>query len=127
MKLEMALILVFGATLTAWVVPSNVRPIASITAIPVQAQENAPTLTLVPDATNIIQFTLKSCPACKAVRHKVERIAKQGFVVQVVDAAQNPELAKQFGVQAVPAFFIYSPKGEILASGREAREWVENR
>ena len=64
----------------------------------------------------ILYFTTPTCLPCKTVqRPALQRLQeKVGEKVQVleIDAAQQPELASQWGVMSVPTTFIIDRKGE---------------
>jgi thiol-disulfide isomerase/thioredoxin len=57
------------------------------------------------DAT-LLQFTSQSCQACKTVEPVVQRLTAEGYNVQTIDVGQQPELAQQFQVRAVPTFVV---------------------
>ena len=66
-----------------------------------QAPVNRPEST----PTTIRMFTATWCAACKADEPRLERLARQGVVIERIDVDANPELAGQFGVVAIPAYF----------------------
>lgn len=53
------------------------------------------------EAEGILLFTTSTCPNCKAAR----QILKD-FNYQVIDAEQNPELAKQYGIMQAPTLIV---------------------
>lgn len=44
-----------------------------------------------------------------------------------VNLDKHRELAKQFGVKTIPAFFLYDADGKQTLSGKEARDWVKTK
>ena len=48
-------------------------------------------------------FTTKTCPNCKMAKMLLE---KAGIEVEIVDAAENPEMAKEYGVVKAPTLLI---------------------
>lgn len=58
-----------------------------------------------PNPTTIRMFTATWCAACKADAPLLERLAQQGVVIERIDVDANPELAGQFKVVSIPAYF----------------------
>ena len=56
----------------------------------------------------LIEFYTDWCPSCKAVRGTLERLAdeRDDLDVRAVNADENPELAKKFGIMSVPTFIV---------------------
>ena len=56
----------------------------------------------------LIEFYTDWCPSCKAVRGTLERLAEErdDLDVRTVNADENPELAKKFGIMSVPTFVV---------------------
>ena len=56
----------------------------------------------------LIEFYTEWCPSCKAVRGTLERFAeeREDLDVRAVNADENPELAKKFGIMSVPTFVV---------------------
>jgi len=56
----------------------------------------------------LIEFYTDWCPSCKAVRGTLERLAdeRDDLDVRTVNADENPELAKKFGIMSVPTFVV---------------------
>ena len=56
----------------------------------------------------LIEFYTEWCPSCKAVRGTLERLAeeREDLDVRAVNADENPELAKKFGIMSVPTFVV---------------------
>jgi thioredoxin 1 len=72
----------------------------------------------------LVHFWSSTCPPCRFMTERVFpnrqviQIISQDFVAVKVNVEQNPQLAKQFGVSAVPTCFILTPAGEVL------QKWV---
>jgi len=64
----------------------------------------------------IVYFTTPTCAPCKTIqRPAIEKLKRKlGKKLQVfeVDASQEPELAKEWGVLSVPTTFIIDPDGK---------------
>lgn len=56
----------------------------------------------------LIEFYTDWCPSCKAVKRTLEKFAEErdGLDVWTVNADENPELAKKFGIMSVPTFVV---------------------
>lgn len=56
----------------------------------------------------LIEFYTDWCPSCKAVRGTLEKLAdeREDIDVRAVNADENPELAKKFGIMSVPTFVV---------------------
>ena len=69
-----------------------------------------------PDKPVLVYFTTPDCVPCKTVqRPAIERISSLlGEKLQVVeiDATQQPDLAKTWGVMSVPTTFVLDLRGE---------------
>ena len=72
----------------------------------------------------LLHFWSSTCPPCRFMNERVFpnrqviQIISQNFVPVKVNVEQNPQIAKQFGVSAVPTCFILAPSGEVL------QKWV---
>ncbi len=72
----------------------------------------------------LLHFWSSTCPPCRFMNERVFpnrqviQIISQNFVPVKVNVEQNPQIAKQFGVSAVPTCFILTPSGEVL------QKWV---
>lgn len=56
----------------------------------------------------LIEFYTDWCPSCKAVKGTLEKLAEErdDLDVRIVNADENPELAKKFGIMSVPTFVV---------------------
>ncbi|MGB7296033.1 MAG: thioredoxin domain-containing protein [Candidatus Aminicenantales bacterium] len=83
----------------------------------------------------LIDFHSPSCAPCLMMHPVVERLAKRRageIMVVKVNTDQNPRLASQFGIQAVPTFVILSKgreRGRTSGAMQEAdfSLWVASR
>lgn len=82
-----------------------------------RARSNIPSLLATPPQKPVIvYFTTPDCVPCKTVqRPALDQLASlMGDKLQVIeiDAAQRPDLAKQWGVMSVPTTFLLDARGE---------------
>jgi ribonucleoside-triphosphate reductase len=98
-------------------VAADVRPVAGT-----QAKQDA-------DASakeignGLYLFTTKTCPNCRMVK---ERILPKG-TYETVDAEENPELAKQFGIRMAPTLVVVKDgKVETYANASSIREYTNS-
>lgn len=56
----------------------------------------------------LLQFTSNACPACKTVQPVVARLAAEGYPVLQVNVDEQPEMARQYQIRAVPTFVTVS-------------------
>lgn len=68
-----------------------------------------------PDKPTIVYFTTPDCAPCKTIQRpaleKLTSLFGEGISVIEIDASQNPELAKTWGVMSVPTTFLLDQKG----------------
>ncbi len=82
-----------------------------------KAQNNALSLfSKLPNKPVIVYFTTPDCAPCKTVQrpalHKLSDLMGDKLHVVEIDATQQPELAKQWGVMSVPTTFLLDARGE---------------
>ena len=82
-----------------------------------KAQNNALSLfSKLPDKPVIVYFTTPDCAPCKTIQrpalNKLSSLMGDKLAVVEIDAAQQPELAKQWGVMSVPTTFLLDARGE---------------
>ena len=69
-----------------------------------------------PEKPVIVYFTTPDCVPCKTVqRPAIERVADmlgERLHVVEIDATQQPDLAKTWGVMSVPTTFVLDARGE---------------
>lgn len=83
----------------------------------VRARNNVFTLfNKLPDKPVLVYFTTPDCAPCKTVqRPAIDRISNMlGETLEVVeiDAYEQPELARTWGVMSVPTTFVIDARGE---------------
>ena len=54
-------------------------------------------------AKRVMLFTTKTCPNCKLAAAALQ---KKGIAYEVIDADENPELVKAFGVKQAPTLIV---------------------
>lgn len=80
-----------------------------------------------PDSPHVLAVTTRTCPNCRAMAPVVAAAAArhEGEVgVIAVDVTDDPELARELGIRAVPTYIARTPGGEVARrvgrlSGRE--------
>ncbi len=82
-----------------------------------KAQNNALSLfSKLPNKPVIVYFTTPDCAPCKTIQrpalHKLSDLMGDKLQVVEIDATQQPELAKQWGVMSVPTTFLLDARGE---------------
>ena len=83
----------------------------------------------------LVDFFSNSCGPCRMMHPVLERLARRRageIVVVEVDVDAHPEIAQEFGVQAVPTFVVMVKDREIArTSGASSEEnfslWVASR
>ena len=82
----------------------------------------------------LVDFYTDSCPPCRMMApllQEMEAEAKGQFKVVKIDAATEMQLASQFRVNSVPAFFVFTDGkcvGQTLGSKSKAhmKKWLED-
>jgi thiol-disulfide isomerase/thioredoxin len=82
-----------------------------------KAQNNALSLfSKLPNKPVIVYFTTPDCAPCKTIQrpalNKLSNLMGDKLQVVEIDATQQPELAKQWGVMSVPTTFLLDARGE---------------
>ena len=69
-----------------------------------------------PNKPVIVYFTTPDCAPCKTIQrpalNKLSTLMGDQLHVVEIDATQQPELAKQWGVMSVPTTFLLDARGE---------------
>ncbi len=83
----------------------------------VRARSNIFTLfNQLPNKPVIVYFTTPNCAPCKTVQrpalNRVSQLMGDSLQVVEIDAAERPDLAKQWGVMSVPTTFLLDARGE---------------
>jgi thioredoxin 1 len=66
-----------------------------------------------PDESVIVDFYADWCAPCQTMAPMIDQLASEGYDVRRVNIDRRPEVAKEWGVQAVPTLFVVSD-GVIL-------------
>ena len=82
-----------------------------------KAQNNALSLfSKLPNKPVIVYFTTPDCAPCKTIQrpalNKLSNLMGDKLHVIEIDATQQPDLAKQWGVMSVPTTFLLDARGE---------------
>lgn len=73
--------------------------------------------------TNLL-FTTKTCPNCRLAKAALD---KKGISYTVIDAEENPELCKKYGVMQAPTFIAFTNEGEVkLSDASSIRTFAQN-
>lgn len=65
--------------------------------------------------STVVTFSTPSCAECRTQAAILDPIAGDGVRVLSVDAAQRPEVARQFGVLTVPSTAVLAESGALVA------------
>lgn len=87
---------------------SRLREFAMLTILAFCGCNQKPMVKPEPQPT-VRMFTATWCAACKRDEPRLERLARQGVRIEKIDVDANPELAGQFGVVSIPAYFLLDP------------------
>ena len=73
----------------------------------------------------VLLFTTKTCPNCKLAKDSLE---KANISYEVVDAGENEELVRKYGVMQAPTLIVIKEEGvQKLANASNIRAFVEKR
>lgn len=61
----------------------------------------------------LLDFSAEWCGPCRQMAPIVARLEREGYPVRQVDVDQEPRLAKQFGIQGIPAFVLVQDGREV--------------
>ena len=83
----------------------------------VRARNNIFTLfSKLPNKPVIVYFTTPDCAPCKTLQrpalNQVSRLLGERLEVVEIDATEQPDLAKKWGVMSVPTTFLLDARGE---------------
>jgi thioredoxin len=89
---------------------------------------------LVAGDITVFDFTSEYCPPCRQIAPWLERLHAERSGVSVVKVNINrPQkrgidwgspVARQFGLQSIPAFMVYDAQGKVMAKGEQAKVLV---
>lgn len=72
----------------------------------------------------ILFFTTKTCPNCKMAKSFLE---KGGIVYRAVDAEENPDLVKKFGIKQAPSLVVVSGDNAVTyANASNIKKFAES-
>jgi thioredoxin-like negative regulator of GroEL len=54
----------------------------------------------------IFAFQAKWCYACHADESRLTMLERQGYVVKRIDVDANPDMAREYGIESIPAYFL---------------------
>ncbi|MBE6573852.1 MAG: ribonucleoside triphosphate reductase [Ruminococcaceae bacterium] len=75
------------------------------------------------DDAKIMLFTTKTCPNCKAAKTMLD---KAGIAYDVVDAEENADMAKKFGIMQAPTLVVAdSEKFEKITNLSNVKKFIE--
>ena len=66
-----------------------------------------------PSDSALLFLTTPGCGACRQVAPLVQELHQKGYPVRIIDAAEQPQIVKQLGVDRFPTFLMISG-GEIV-------------
>lgn len=73
----------------------------------------------------MVAVTVPRCAQCRAMRPDLESVAaafRDRIPIEVIDAAQEPELVAALGIRAIPSLVLHSASGDFrLLPGRRGR------
>ena len=73
----------------------------------------------------VLLFTTKTCPNCKLAKDSLE---KANISYEVVDAGENEELVRKYGVMQAPTLIVIKEEGvQKLANASNIRAFAEKR
>ena len=89
---------------------------------------------VVPGKTTIFDFTSEYCPPCRAIAPHLHKLHASRADIVVVEIDLNrpgihgidwgSPVAKQYGMNSIPAFKVYGPNGQLQAEGNDAYNFV---
>jgi len=89
---------------------------------------------VVPGKTTIFDFTSEYCPPCRAIAPYLHKLHAERADIVVVEVDLNrpgvsgidwaSPVARQYGMNSIPAYKIYGPNGKLMADGDEASRQV---
>ena len=75
----------------------------------------------------IFYFTADWCGPCKKTRPIVEKLKKDGYQFQIIDADYEQLLAKRFEIMSVPTFILFENEKEVARmTGAKTKEELQS-
>lgn len=62
----------------------------------------------------LLDFHAAYCGPCRQMRPAIELLSRKGYPIRSIDIERDPELAEQYGVQAVPTFIVADAAGREI-------------
>jgi thioredoxin 1 len=78
-------------------------------------------------SAEILEFTGSSCPACRHMDPIVRQLQDAGLTIRQIQVDQNPTLAAQYNVRAIPTFVLISNGKELdrIVGGASAEQLAQ--
>jgi thiol-disulfide isomerase/thioredoxin len=67
-----------------------------------------------PTEATLLDFHADWCGPCQQMRPAVDKLSRQGYPVRKINIDQSPDLARRYGVDAVPTFIVVDGSGRVL-------------
>jgi len=104
---------------------------APATAAPEEDGEWMKQTTLLSSKPMVVDFFATWCGPCKEltpILDEIEKKFKGQVIFERIDVDQKPELAQEFGIQAIPMLMFVTPKGEYQTLvGLQSPEVIESK
>lgn len=63
--------------------------------------------------TTLLDFSSTWCGPCQTMTPVVDQLANEGFMVEKIDIVRQPELAREYGVNAIPCYVVVENGREV--------------
>lgn len=63
--------------------------------------------------TVLLDFYSDSCPPCRRMIPTLDRLTEQGYPIRRINVDQNTEMAREFGINAIPCFVLMVDGKEV--------------
>jgi thiol-disulfide isomerase/thioredoxin len=108
LRSALAVVIIITAALSYWLVTQRML---------MRARSNVFTLfNTLPNKPVIVYFTTPDCVPCKTVQrpaiNQVSKLLGERLQVVEIDATEQPDLAKTWGVMSVPTTFLLDARGQ---------------
>jgi thiol-disulfide isomerase/thioredoxin len=108
LRFGLAIVIIAVGTFAYWLINQRLL---------LRARNNASSLfSKLPQKPVLVYFTTPDCAPCKTVqRPAIQRVAEalgEGLEVVEIDAYEQPDLAKTWGVMSVPTTFVLDARGD---------------
>jgi len=84
--------------------------------------------TATPAAVTALLLTSPSCVHCAALKKILEKLSQEKLIasLEIIDVAENPEVARRYGVKSVPWLQLNSLQFHGSMTEQEVRNWIGN-